>query len=625
VAFLERLKKILYKPGAYPQERPREPESLAPEEVKLQQGLKAEQQWEQFERRGLTQAQWRTFWRGVAVALILIFAGGLIIYFQLTAFKLEKVELTLEAPSQVFAGKEVDLKFHIANQNRSGLEKVKLTVFFPAGTFDPKTGEILREQSFEIGALEAGQEEVQDLKVRLLGPLEEVKEIRARLAFVPSSIESPLEKEIMASIQVASVPVEVFLESSNDIVAGEEFSVKISFINVSEMTFNDLRLQLITPAGFKRSGAYPEPGFVSSIWDIPELAPQEEGEITVRGTLSGAEGVRREFKVELLQGTAKLAQDTRLVRIISAPLALEATINGRRDLVGQLGQRLSVKFSFTNNFNVGLRDLRLETKFQGELFDFSTLKTQGDFDPLTNTITWGPAEGRAFQILAPGESGKASFVIKLKKKFPVKSFQDKNFELELLTRLVAENVPELLGVNQVSAEHELVIPMETDLALKTLGFYQETRAPIGNSGPIPPRVGQGTTYTLHWQVVNLGNEVQGAVIKAKLPSWVNWTGKTHANVAREALVYDSKLREITWRIEKIPAGTGKVLPAYEAVFQVELIPAPNQRRQFPDLIGESEISGQDSFTQTQVRAFAPVVNTTLPDDPTISANDGIVQ
>lgn len=48
--------------------------------------------------------------------------------------------------------------------------------------------------------------------------------------------------------------------------------------------------------------------------------------------------------------------------------------------------------------------------------------------------------------------------------------------------------------------------------------------PFGNSGPMPPRVGQNTTYTILWSITNSSNDVSRAKVTAVLPLYVKWTG-----------------------------------------------------------------------------------------------------
>lgn len=624
MSFLEKLRKTLYKKEAPAGRRPQEPEALSPEAIRRQSPSAAED-WTAFKHRGLTLRQWKIFWRGIAAALVLIILGGIAWYFQATAFSLDKVVFKLEGPQSSFTGKPTPLTIIIDNRNRSALKNVQVVLNFPEGTFAGQQPSPLQRQVFDFPVIKAGQKIEKELELRFLGPLEAVKEVQGRLSFVPSAIESPISKESSFSIQIASVPIELFLEAPNEVVAGETFSLSINYINVSEVTFNNLRLRLEAPSGFQAAAAGTGLGLTGSIWDIPKLEPQQEGKIRVRGTLSGPQGVRRNFTAQLFQSNAKLVQDTRPVRIVSAPLALDVTVNGSRQILGRLGQNLSIKFRFTNNFNVALRDLRLQAEFKGEMFDFSSLKTDGDFNPLTKEIIWGPAEGAQFQNLNPGESGEAKATIRLQNRFPISSFDDKNFTVALKTQIIAENVPALLGLETVQQKHTFEIPLESNLTLKTLGFYNETRVPLRNYGPIPPQVGQATAYTLHWQITNAGNDLKDVEISARLPTWVDWTGNTWANRAQESLVYDSKSRVVSWRIDSLPANTGIILPVVEAAFQVELIPAPNQRGRSVNLIGESQITAQDIFTETTLRSFADPENTGLRADPTVSQAEGIVR
>ena len=72
-------------------------------------------------------------------------------------------------------------------------------------------------------------------------------------------------------------------------------------------------------------------------------------------------------------------------------------------------------------------------------------------------------------------------------------------------------------------------------------------------------------------------------------------------------------------------GAGILTAAPSLAFQISFLPAEFQRGQTPEIISQAKITGEDSWTEIFLEAEAPVINTTLPDDPTISLEQGIVQ
>ena len=60
-------------------------------------------------------------------------------------------------------------------------------------------------------------------------------------------------------------------------------------------------------------------------------------------------------------------------------------------------------------------------------------------------------------------------------------------------------------------------------------------------------------------------------------------------------------------------------------FQVALTPTSGQKGKAALIIKEVKISGEDQWTETLLEGRASAIDTTLPDDPTVSAEQGVVQ
>jgi len=91
------------------------------------------------------------------------------------------------------------------------------------------------------------------------------------------------------------------------------------------------------------------------------------------------------------------------------------------------------------------------------------------------------------------------------------------------------------------------------------------------------------------------------------------------------LMFDSFSREIVWEIGDLEAGRGVLNPGPNLSFQISFIPSSYQKGQAPQLISQAKITGEDTWTQATLEATASSINTTLPDDPTITEAMGIVQ
>ena len=155
------------------------------------------------------------------------------------------------------------------------------------------------------------------------------------------------------------------------------------------------------------------------------------------------------------------------------------------------------------------------------------------------------------------------------------------------------------------------------------GYFEDEV--FGNSGPIPPQVGEATTYTIIWHAKNFYSDVKNAKVKAVLPSVVQLTGKIFPEEKSEKFAFDLKSREIVWEIGDLEMGQGVLTPAPNIAFQISLTPNIAQKGQTPEIIGEAKIIGEDSWTEERLETTSSAINTTLPDDETITEAMGIIQ
>jgi len=135
-------------------------------------------------------------------------------------------------------------------------------------------------------------------------------------------------------------------------------------------------------------------------------------------------------------------------------------------------------------------------------------------------------------------------------------------------------------------------------------FYD---SPVANSGPLPPRVGRATTYTITFTLSSGPNDLQDVEVAAVLPGGVAWREPVAVDVG--TLDFNPATRELRWQILRLAAATGILRPPVRAAFQVALTAAANQVGISPVVVKSISASGQDTFTNT--------VQTKTVDDLTI--------
>ena len=567
----------------------------------------------------------------VAVALIL-----LSIWWGRSSFNKDKVEISAEAINAVSSGEEVILKINYKNSNRVDLKDAYLILEYPSGTFSVGGDEVYQDRK-SLGVISKKFEGTEEFKVRFVGEMGDNKNINIKLNYQPQNISSRFENSSSFSVEINSVLVSINIEGPEKSMGGQEANYLIEYENKTKDDIYDLRLELIYDKDFKFKNAQPAPmDKIDNIWLVDALKSGEKRSINLIGNLEGQEG-----EVKILEVTVGKISDSEFIRysqveyqtlIAPSPLVLSLSLANEASEINENciidpGQNLRYKIDFKNNTDVVLRELILKAKLEDSVFDLKRIQLNniGFFDSRENTITWSGGDIPTLKLLEPNQSGSVDFSLSLKRPIPMSSYNDKNFEATVIGEINTLTVPAKFSVPELRISDELSCKISSEISLKTRGYYYEPSLGIVNTGPVPPKVDQLTNYTIHWQIVNASNDVEKVKVISTLPQGINWTNYYINKVSNSQVYYNERTKEVSWEIEKLPAGVGSVLPIYEIIFQINLRPSINQVGQTPVLINTSLMTGKDSFTGVVLDGSSGSVDTSLPDDPKFNFGGGAVR
>jgi hypothetical protein len=151
----------------------------------------------------------------------------------------------------------------------------------------------------------------------------------------------------------------------------------------------------------------------------------------------------------------------------------------------------------------------------------------------------------------------------------------------------------------------------------TIRYYQDDGAVLG-SGPLPPQVGQTTTYRVIWSITNSLHDLENITVKATLPPDVSWSANASQDLG--AIVYNSDDNTVTWSISSISTDKTQIFGS----FSISITPESGDIGSFMKLISGSDLYALDSLTQTTISRQTDSLTTDLIDDSYATANGGIV-
>jgi len=542
------------------------------------------------------------------VLLFIVIAGAFAFWFYwLGIFSKEILRLEILGPDTAKVGDEIEYTVKYKNNGNFVLEQPKLIFELPENslTEDGKT-----RITKDLKDVYPGDEEFVKFKVRFLGKEGDLKVAKATLSYIPKNITARYESDTTFTTKIDSVPITLDLDLPSKVEKGKEIQYSVNYFSNVDYPLENLSIKIDPVNGFEFETSIPS-SLDNSEWKLKTLNKAQGGRINMRGRITADAGARLNFTAKLgmrIAGSFIEIKDTNIeVEVIQPLLFISQQINGSANYVASPGELLHYEIFFRNIGSTPFDNLFMVVKLNSPAFDTSTIQAQGgQAQPNDNLIVWDYKQVQGLRRLDVQQEESVKFDIKLKDSWTFSDSEKNNIVIK-----------DSVNISQITQDFETKV--NSNLGISQKGYYQNSAIP--NSGPIPPIVGKATTYTIIWTINNYFNDLKNVKVKANLAQNIVLTGLISPQGELSNFSFDSSSREIVWSAGDIIVATGG---SKSISFQVSLTPAAYQKNFIADIISEATISGEDQATGATVISKGSAINTSMPDDPTISGR-GIVQ
>lgn len=570
----------------------------------------------------------RFFFWVAAGAIGILVIGGIAFFTLGSGGTSQGLQITFSTPVRVLIGTPFEVKITVKNNSRNILRKAKLSLELPKEIAFVSDGVDRRIEARELGDLGVQGSTEGTFTIVAAAGENSIKEIKAVVSYLPTEGDSRFERNAVTNIEVGGSSIAMDLSMPQKVFGGEEFEVKLSYQNVSEGDVEDVRLRFEFPPTFQYKSASLEPAAGgASTWELGDLRQRSEGSIIIRGSLSGPEKTLYEFKGHLekrLGGrTYAISEKSGQIEILESPLALSITANGSPYSLARRGANISYAIKYTNNTEVGLRDVIIKARIIGEMVDLQEIRSKGVFRSIDNTIIWTAANEPGLDVLLPNSTGEVSLSVGLRDTYPIERLSDKHFVVRLEAEIESPTVPPFVNAERTVGVAQLTTKVVGDFAFDQKAYFRDAASGILNKGPFPPKADNPTQFTVHWQVKNYSNDLRDLEVRAFLGGNVRFTGEVKSTNGILPS-YNNRTQEIVWSVPDVPATKGILDAPLETIFQVELTPSTNQINTSPILVRSTEALAVDAFTGVALERKVDQVTTKLPDDSTVSSGEGAV-
>lgn len=538
-------------------------------------------------------------WLGIVLGIIVL----LVAVFQVrkSSFDESNVAINIDGPDEARSGELVSYEINYVNNNWGSLENAVLRINHPE-SFRPEDGQEFKKESPSVSLIEIGKIEGHASKKvffsgKAYSPKGTLIYLKAEMMYKPLAFSSDFASKRQIGINITSTPIKLEVEAPFAIASGNAIDYEINYKNEGENEFENLKLKADFPEGFVFSGSNPGASDGNNVWQIGSLKPGASGKIVISGSLQGDRDTYRIMEVHLGsmdQGQFVAYNDEKAsTKITASPLTIWQTVNGSADLSVNPGDMLKFKIYYKNEGDLRLRNVIVKESLDSSVLDYATLKAGGgSFDEGAKTIEWKASDHPKLALLNPGDEGFIEFFIGVKQLIPVETVNDNNFTISSVARIDSPDIPTPIEMNKIVVSNRKDLKLNTKLILDVKGFYKSSL--IENFGPIPPKVGEETSYAIHIKVGNVSNKVSDAKVEIVLPTGVTMTGKKiPENVD---LQFNERTNALTWNVGNVEVGEGIISPYREIVFQIKIKPSSNQKGEAVDIVQSVVLSGKDTFT-----------------------------
>ena len=571
----------------------------------------------------------------IALGVIFLIASFTVGYvkFKQSAFKESNVTIKIEGPSEVNGSENAKYKVTFKNDNRSDLSNAQILLNYPEN-FKPKENQDLKindpaNSKIIVGTIKGRAEKSFEITGDFFAAKDDVVYLNATLEYSPSDFSIKFQAKNQLGVKVGSSPLFLEIEAPLETVSGSKTDYVINYKNTSSEYFDGLRLKVEYPDGFSYISSDVSPSEGNNVWYLGSLGPNQDGKIVITGNIKGSGEEGKTIKAYLGYSGAdgKFAvynQKERITKIASSILSISQSLYNQTDLNIDPGEVLRYTIKFANNGDIAIKDAIITEEIDSRVLDFSKLyldKGKGSYDASKKTITWRAAELPKLASLAPGDEGEVSFSIPVLEIIPVENSNDNNFTVVSTARIDSPTIPSPIGSNKTIASNVMALKLNSKIILDEKGYYADSGIP--NSGPLPPKVGQETSYTIHWKVINVSNDINDVKVVSSLPSGVKWTGKFLP--ISEAINFNDRTNQIEWNAGNLKNGSGILDTPREVSFQISVTPQINQVGKEILLLSPLILTAKDMFTNIDAKVEVKEKDNKLIEDPSVDNKYKVIQ
>jgi hypothetical protein len=540
------------------------------------------------------------------------------------------VTLAIDGPPQVMSGQQVTYTVTVKNGESVPLGTANLDIRLPRQFVLNRTEPSVTVDdrlTWQIGSLSPGREKRFSLTGIYLAPLEAQLDTQAILNYRPADFNSLFQKVATRTVGVGGSVFQVEVLGPERVLPGDSITIDYSFLNTTDNEFRDLKVTAAWPEGFLPESAEP-PALDDNLteWAIAELPANSQGHVKVTGSFASDSKGKRDFGFEFglidEQGNFGLqSENDYSIQVVEGELVLSLVLNGKSgNQPANFGDMLRYSLSWQNTGQSALEDVELSVSLEAlpaaTVVDWNQLADDWEGDLQDGRLTWTSEAITALETIKSGDDGTLDFSLPLISA-PLADNPNKDYRVAALAEARINKI-DGAEVNRTVRTPALVAVLSSDAGFAgEARYFDSSGLPVG-TGPMPPKVGEVTSYRVNWLIQNSLHDLADLKISARIPDNVIWTGKSEVDAGE--VTFDAANSKIVWELNWLPTNVNQLLIS----FDVALTPTADQLGKSPTVIDAAILEARDRENNNPIILSTPPLTTALPDDE-LAAGKGKVE
>lgn len=569
------------------------------------------------------------------LVFLALFAGGVYYYLAQPGKNMSNLELTTQFPQEVNSGQEFLYTINYKNISKNNLNNVYIEVNYPQNFvfLDSSIPPVNSTNTlWEVENLESEEKRELEIKGKIINKKGLPNIFKTKTMFTPENFSSEFKEETTDTVIIDNLGFTVDLNNSNSASVGSPEEVELFFDSYQENYMNGFELVFETSENV--TILEPEIEKNNEIEENLEIVKIERNTWKLKGFDSRAKKLNFKYKITEKQNekeniTLKLKQNikgqdyifwekTLNIEVLKSDLNLNLIMNGSKDNQPiNFSDKLNYSLVYYNKGENSMENVNIMAVINSDYIDWSTLEDENNGIRNSNTIVWTPEQILALEEIKPEEEGTINFSVS------TKDFEEvevgNKFEIKSYAKFNISNTEEE-DENVDNKSNTIINTFNSNLSLnEEVRYFTKDNVPVG-SGPIPPKVGEKTTFKIYWSLSNNLHELEDVKVELNLPEYIIW--EDHKHTLMGDLTYYSDDHKVVWEIEELPVSDYTA----QADFNVSLTPTQEEIGKIMIISPGSNITATDSETQDTINSSSKAKTTKLEDDEIAQlTSDGIIE